>query len=84
MLERILGRYTIIDENKKEKGTRELMTPDEIRMCEDAIVLINNQAPLRCKTVPVYKNIWLNRHTTLPPYRLSPKTVSEPPLIQFG
>jgi type IV secretory pathway TraG/TraD family ATPase VirD4 len=82
-LSRILGRYTIIDENEKERGTRELMTPDEIRMCEDAIVLINNQAPLRCKTVPVYQNIWLGHHTKLPAYQLSARAVKDPPLIQF-
>src|ERR1019366_5955776 len=81
-LAQILGKYTYKDEKEIER-VRELMTPAEIRMCDDAIILINNKAPLKCKTVPYYKNIWIRRHTTLPPYQLSEKVISEPALIPF-
>lgn len=79
-LSKILGRHTHTDEKGIERN-RELMTPDEIRMCDDAIILINNKAPLKCRTVPYYRNIRLNRLTTLPPYQLPEKEVSDPPLI---
>ena len=81
-LSKILGRYSYKDEKEIER-VRELMTPDEIRMCDDAIILINNKAPLKCRMVPYYKNIWISRHTTLPPYQLSEKVISEPALIPF-
>lgn len=79
-LSQILGRHT----HKDEKGTeriRELMTADEIRMCDEAIILIGNKAPLKCKTVPYYKNMWLSGLTTQPPYQLYEKEISDPPLI---
>lgn len=79
-LSQILGKYTYTDPKGIDKA-RELMTPDELRMCEDAIILINNQPPLKCKTVPYYKNIWLHQLTRLPPYKKSKRVVPDPPLI---
>lgn len=81
-LSQILGKYSYTDDKEIERS-RELLTPDEIRMSDDAIILINNQAPLKCKPIPVYKNLWLRRHLTLPPYPLDTKAVSDPPLIPF-
>src|SRR5665213_1847890 len=81
-LAQILGKYSYKDEKEIER-VRELMTPDEIRMCDDAIILINNKAPLKCRTVPYYKNIWINRYTTLPPYQLSEKVISEPAPVSY-
>jgi type IV secretory pathway TraG/TraD family ATPase VirD4 len=79
----ILGKYSYTDEEKGVERVRELMTPDEVRMCDDAIILIGNKSPLKCKMVPYFKNIWINRHTTLPPYQLSEKVTSDPALIPF-
>ncbi len=79
-ISQILGKHTHTNEKGTEK-IRELMTPDEIRMCDDAIILINNKAPLKCRTVPYYKNMWLKGLTTLTPYELEEKEVSNPPLI---
>ncbi len=79
----ILGKYSYTDEEKGLERVRELMTPDEVRMCDDAIILIGNKSPLKCKMVPYFKNIWINRHTTLPPYQLSEKVTSDPALIPF-
>jgi type IV secretory pathway TraG/TraD family ATPase VirD4 len=84
-LSKILGKYTYTkDDTPNVDRVRELMTPDEIRMCEDAIILINNQAPLRCKTVPYFKNIWLKKLADLPPVELGSRFVDEPALIPFS
>lgn len=80
-LSKILGKHTHIIDDKGTERTRELMTPDEIRMCDEAIILINNKAPLKCRTVPYFKNMQLSRLTKLPPYLLAEKEVSDPPLI---
>jgi type IV secretory pathway TraG/TraD family ATPase VirD4 len=80
-LSRILGKHTHIIDDKGTERTRELMTPDEIRMCDEAIILISNKAPLKCKTVPYYKNMGLRRLVTLPAYQLEEKETSDPPLI---
>jgi type IV secretion system protein VirD4 len=81
-LSQTLGRYTYTDE-KEVQRTRELMTPDEIRMCEDAIVLINNQAPLKCKMVPYYENFWLAQTLRSREFMPARKDVVNPPLIPF-
>jgi type IV secretory pathway TraG/TraD family ATPase VirD4 len=80
-LSRILGKHTHIIDDKGTERTRELMTPDEVRVCQDAIILISNKAPLKCRTVPYFKNMWLNRLTKLSPYPFEEKEVSDPPLI---
>ncbi len=83
-LSHILGKYTVIDEETgKEKGVRELMSVDELRMANEAIILINNSAPLRSKTLPYYKNFWLRKLSSLPPHPLQVKNIIEPPLIPF-
>jgi Type IV secretory pathway, VirD4 components len=81
-LSKILGKHTYTNEKGVEK-IKELATPDEIRMFEEAIILINNQAPLKCKTVPYYKNIWLSHLAKQIPYKLDGKIVQEPALISF-
>jgi type IV secretory pathway TraG/TraD family ATPase VirD4 len=79
-LSQLLGKRTHITEKGTEK-TRELMTLDEVRICQDAIILINNKVPLKCRTVPYFKNMWLNQLTRFPPYELSSKEVNDPPLV---
>ena len=59
------------------------MLPDEIRMCDDAIILISNKAPLKCKMVPYYENIWVNHFFKKPPYQLPDKVVNDPTPIPF-
>ena len=81
-LSQILGKHTHTDEKGVEK-TRELMTPDEIRMSDAAIILINNKAPLKCKTVPYYENMWLSKLTKQIPHQIAEREVTEPPLIPF-
>lgn len=78
-----LGKYSFIPEGSTSEKTRELMTPDEIRMSERAIVLINNQPPLHCTMVPHFKNRLIRKYTSMPPYQPLPKEIVEPALIQF-
>lgn len=75
----ILGRYTIPD----EKRSRELMSPDEIRMCEQAIVLVAHHAPILIDPVPLYKSLWY-RHLAKPnPIQIREKKVGNPPLLNL-
>jgi type IV secretion system protein VirD4 len=80
-LSQSLGRYSLVDENGKERGARELMTVDEIRLSEDAIILINNKPPLKCKPIPYYKNLWLYGLTRSKPIGIERKEVTDPPLL---
>jgi type IV secretion system protein VirD4 len=81
-LSQILGKYTYEDEKGTSK-VRELLTPDEVRMCESALILVNNKAPLRYTATPYYNSIWLNHLAHAKPYPLVEKFIAEPPLIQF-
>jgi type IV secretion system protein VirD4 len=81
-LSQIMGKYSYED----EKGTtrsRELMTPDEIRRTDAALILVNNQAPLKYVPTPYYNSIWLWRLSYAKPYVIQPKETQAPPLIQF-
>ena len=83
-LSTILGKYTYVDTDKNnQERVRDLMLPDEIRMCDDAIILISNKAPLKCKMVPYYENIWVNHFFQKPPYQLPDKVVNDPTPIPF-
>jgi len=81
-LSQILGKYTYTDEKGIERS-RELLTADEIRMSDDAIILVNNQPPLKCKVVPYYNNIWLSKALQPRPFVFPQKDTIEPPLIPF-
>lgn len=82
-LSQILGKRTILDEKGHEK-TRELLTPDELRICEEAIILIANHRPLKCKMVPCYENIWLTSYIKMSPFKVETKNSTRPPLIQLN
>ncbi len=83
-LSQILGKYSYTDNNNIER-VRELKTPDELRTTEEAIILINNAAPLRCKTVPYYKNFWLRQLNTSAGYQLTNKIAPhQPALLSFN
>lgn len=80
-LNQIMGKYSYQDE--KGIHVRELMSVDEIRMSNEAIILINNQAPLRYKIRPYYKNIWLRKFALSNGCTIAKYESSDPPLIQF-
>jgi len=81
MLETTLGKFEYQDENEK-RNIRQLMTADEIRMSDKAIVLIGNKPPIHAKLRPYYNDSKLNSLTKIPPFEaeiLLPFEV--PPLI---
>lgn len=80
-LSQVFGRYSLLDENENERGSRELMTPDEIRMCDDALILIQNKPPLRCTPVAFHEKYWWRSLTKSRPVALETKVVSDPPLL---
>lgn len=81
-LSQALGRYTVTDlDTGASKGTRELLSVDEVRMCKDALVLINNSAPLRVKLVPYFQSFWLRKLSAYKPYPLKRTHHAEPALI---
>lgn len=81
-LSQALGRYTYTDEKGIEKS-RELMTLDEIRMSEEAIILIGNSKPLKCRVVPYFKNIALSGLGNPLQIPVEKKQTKTPSLIKF-
>lgn len=82
-LETVLGRFEYLDEDEV-RHTRQLMTADEIRMTDKAIVLIGNKPPIHAKLSPFYNDWRLNKKTKLAPYESSNKlSFDTPPLIQL-
>mgnify|MGYP002375316817 FL=1 len=80
-LETILGKFDYKDE-KDARHTRQLMTADEIRMTDKAIILIGNKPPIHAKLNPYYNNRHLYSLTLLPPYEQREKvSFNIPPLI---
>jgi type IV secretion system protein VirD4 len=84
MLETTLGRFEYIDE-KEMLRTRQLMTADEIRMTDKAIILIGNKAPIHGTLHPFYKNWKLKAMTEIPPCEPSNMLPFEaPPLLSLN
>lgn len=82
-LELTLGKFEFEDDNGT-KRTRQLMTADEIRMSEKAIVLIGNKAPIHAKLYPFYENSKFKALTGVPPYHPSNILPFEiPPMLQL-
>ena len=83
MLETTLGKFEYEDENEV-RHIRQLMTAEEIRMSDRAIVLIGNKPPIHAKLRPFYNDWKLSSLTNLPPYEPSNKLPFDiPPLIQL-
>lgn len=83
MLETTLGKFEYHDDNEV-KHTRQLMTADEIRMTDRAIILIGNKPPIHAKLTPYYTNWQLNSQTKLPPYEpVCRISFTRPPLIHL-
>ena len=83
MLETTLGHFQYEDE-KEITRTRQLMTADEIRMSDKAIILIGNKPPILAKLKPFYESRKMSRLTQIPPYEPEKRLpFEEPALIQF-
>ncbi|MBK8954990.1 MAG: type IV secretory system conjugative DNA transfer family protein [Saprospiraceae bacterium] len=82
-LETVLGRFEYLDEDEI-RHTRQLMTADEIRMTDKAIILIGNKPPIHADLKPYFNDRKLNSMTKRPPYEPSNKLPFDvPPLIQL-
>ncbi|MBK9721967.1 MAG: type IV secretory system conjugative DNA transfer family protein [Saprospiraceae bacterium] len=82
-LETILGRFEYLDEDEVRQ-TRQLMTADEIRMTDKAIILIGNKPPIHAQLKPYYNDWKLSSLTKLPPYEPQNKLpFNIPPLISL-
>ncbi len=83
VLETTLGKFEFQDE-KEVRRTRQLMTADEIRMTDRAIVLLGNKPPIHAKLNPYYTNWKLHSQTKHPPYEPKCKlNFDAPPLISL-
>lgn len=82
-LSKLMGRYSLVNEQGKEIGTRELLTTDEIRQCSDAFLVISNKPVYKISVNPYYKNWWRSGITTSDPYVVPSREVAEPPVIAF-
>jgi type IV secretion system protein VirD4 len=83
MLETTLGKFEYQDENEV-RHIRPLMTADEIRMSDKAIVLIGNKPPIHAKLRPYYNDWKLSSLTKIPAYEPENKLPFDmPPLIQL-
>jgi type IV secretion system protein VirD4 len=80
-LETILGRFTYEDEKSGSEKTRPLMSADEIRMSEKAIILLGNRPPILAKTTPYYQRPKLRKITELQPFEQPTKPNYQPPIF---
>lgn len=83
-LSQILGKYTYTIKSTGAEKVRELLTPDEVRRSDAAIILIGNEWPLHCRMIPHYKNFWMRRLTKLQPLAPACKAVIEPPKLNLN
>lgn len=83
-LEVTLGKFEFEDENGA-KRTRQLMTADEIRMSDRAIILIGNKPPIHAKLFPFYENRSLKGLTEIQPcYPCNSLPFDSPPLLKLN
>ncbi len=73
-LEKILGKYTFVDEHNR-KQSRPLMTADEIRSMdiEKSLIICGHNRPILARMTPFYKNRKFRNQVLLPP----PKVVGD-------
>lgn len=80
-LSAMLGKYSYTDEHGNTK-TRELMTVDELRQTQDAIVIVN-AIPLKIRPIPYYENAWQRYRLNCPSVPLPTNQLIDLPLISF-
>jgi type IV secretion system protein VirD4 len=67
-LESILGKFEYKDE-KNARQIRSLLTANEIHELDESIIILGNKRPIKAKTIPYFKQFWLNQQTKLPPFQ---------------
>lgn len=82
-LERTLGQFEYRDE-KDVRHIRPLMTADEIRLMDEALILCGNKPAIRAKMVPYYEQAKLRKLSALPLVQPANKLPFDvPPLINL-
>jgi type IV secretion system protein VirD4 len=75
-LESILGKYEFVDDQNNRR-MRQLASMDEIRIMDDAIILIGNKPPIKAKLVPYYEKRELRKLGEIPPYQKPTEVADE-------
>jgi type IV secretion system protein VirD4 len=79
-----LGKFQYVDEDGVQH-VRPLLTPDEVRQLDEALIFCGNKPAIKTKLYPYYQQYWLNRKCTKYFYEpLSNGTFQTPPLIQIN
>ena len=71
-LELLLGKYEFVDD-ENNKRTRQLLTMDEIRILNEALILIGNHPPVKTKMIPYYEQTKMRLLTELPSFVVKEK-----------
>jgi len=79
-LEAMLGKFEFVDTDGISHQ-RQLMTADEIRQSQDAIILCGNAAPIKTALIPYYEQNKLRKRTEIPPYHVYPRVSTTPPSV---
>lgn len=80
-LEAVLGKFEFIDDEGILR-TRQLLSADEIRQLDEAIILCGNKVPIKAKMIPYYTQKELRRLAEMQPYSIPNREVDAcPPLI---
>jgi type IV secretion system protein VirD4 len=83
-LSALMGKRTfVVDKATGQQMVRSLMSPDEIRQCEDALIFIANHPPIRSAIHPLFKNPYYAKLMNMPPLVLPTKNTALPPLYPF-
>jgi type IV secretion system protein VirD4 len=81
-LESILGKYEFVDDQNNRR-MRQLATMDEIRIMQEAIILIGNKPPIKAKLIPYYEQKELKKYADIPPFKMTVKFVNEDEEIEI-
>jgi type IV secretion system protein VirD4 len=85
MLEKMLGIFEFEDELTGSKRTRQLLTSDEIRKTNKAIIFVGNNAPLHENIFPYFENKKFKALTEIPPIEPNNNLpVDTPPIIDVS
>lgn len=80
-----LGKYEYIDESNGSTKLRPLLTSDEIRLSDRALIFVGQNAPMHQKLYPYYKNKKFKALMEVPPIEPDNELPFEkPPLINLS
>jgi type IV secretory pathway TraG/TraD family ATPase VirD4 len=84
MLEKLLGRYSVLDEDGSTQRTLDLLSAQEIYQLNKILVLNGHNKPILLPVVPYFKQRSLNKLLQLPASNTTTKLpTGQPPILQF-